>query len=193
VNLASAASSSLQARAGSDSSKRPATRWARACSSGGRCPAFRERVDRDRAHARGSELEREGDSVELSNDAGDCARGGELEAPVDVTRALYEKLDGLGVYRRGGFLHVLAVVDDQQRIAIDRGCFDSIRGHAKRGGDLGFYTVRVDRCKLHEPYTLRVATEATVTQLESGSCLAGSAHPVHGQQARFVEQPVELP
>ena len=46
--------------------------------------------------------------------------------------------------------------------------------------------------KFDKPHALGVTTESTLTQLQSRSCLARSAHPVHRHQARLVEQPVEL-
>jgi hypothetical protein len=87
---------------------------------------------------------------------------------------------------------MLAVIDHQERIAIDLRCLDPMRSHAKRLGDLGFDPFRVHRSKLHKPYTVTVATEPTVTQLESRSRLAGTAHPMHGHQAGLVQQPIEL-
>ena len=87
---------------------------------------------------------------------------------------------------------MLAAIDQQKRIGIDRGRFDPIRSQAKCRCDLHFDPIRIRRCELHEPYAVRVAIESTVAELESGACLAGPAHPVHGHQAGFVEQLIEL-
>ncbi len=89
-------------------------------------------------------------------------------------------------------LDVLTVVDQDQRIEFAERGVDSFGSDAQRLGDLGFHSVRTDRCKLHEPYAIGVAAEPSVPELERGTRFARTANSVKREQPGLTDELVEL-